>query len=310
MTIPVQLTRTHTMKDTAARIFVFFTVVLLLGLQTLEATAGGGGGARGGSVHVRGYTKSNGTYVAPHYRSAPDGNFGNNWSTLGNVNPYTGEPGTKVTPPSGYGSSESKTPYHPDTPAISSSGESGRTGRRASNGAVRGIVVLPESDHAAAARRRDVARAQYWKEKGYVFNPEYMSSYAMDQKARDIDRAGFWSKAGYSFDAEYMSAYAMDQKVKDIRRAGYWKTQGYSFDADYMSAYAMDQKVKDIQRAAYWKTQGYRFDPDYMSAYAMDQKVKDIVRAKYWKERGYDFDADYMSAYAMDSEAGRARAGR
>jgi hypothetical protein len=59
--------------------------------------------ARGGAVHVRGYVRKDGTYVPPHYRSAPDGNFYNNWSTKGNVNPYTGEPGTKVSRPSTYG---------------------------------------------------------------------------------------------------------------------------------------------------------------------------------------------------------------
>ena len=51
-----------------------------------------------GSVYVKGYFKSNGTYVAPHYRSAPDGNFYNNWSTYGNINPYTGKEGMKLTP--------------------------------------------------------------------------------------------------------------------------------------------------------------------------------------------------------------------
>lgn len=55
-------------------------------------------------VHVRGHYRQDGTYVRPHYRSAPDGNFSNNWSTKGNINPYTGEHGTRVTPPSGYGS--------------------------------------------------------------------------------------------------------------------------------------------------------------------------------------------------------------
>ena len=49
-------------------------------------------------VSVRGYYRSNGTYVKPHMRSNPDGNFNNNWSTLGNVNPYTGNPGTKIHP--------------------------------------------------------------------------------------------------------------------------------------------------------------------------------------------------------------------
>jgi hypothetical protein len=52
------------------------------------------------AVHVRGYYRSNGTYVQPHYRSNPDGNFRNNWSTYPNVNPYTGAVGTKRTPPS------------------------------------------------------------------------------------------------------------------------------------------------------------------------------------------------------------------
>ncbi|MFZ2587191.1 MAG: hypothetical protein WAZ18_03600 [Alphaproteobacteria bacterium] len=43
---------------------------------------------------VNGYTRSNGTYVAPHARSAPDGNRFNNYSTQGNTNPYTGQAGT------------------------------------------------------------------------------------------------------------------------------------------------------------------------------------------------------------------------
>ena len=47
-------------------------------------------------VYVRGHYRSNGTYVQPHYRSNPDGNFNNNWSTYPNVNPYTGETGTKT----------------------------------------------------------------------------------------------------------------------------------------------------------------------------------------------------------------------
>lgn len=42
------------------------------------------------AVYVRGYYRSNGTYVAPHYRSNPDGNPYNNWSFPGNTNPYTG----------------------------------------------------------------------------------------------------------------------------------------------------------------------------------------------------------------------------
>lgn len=54
-------------------------------------------------VRVRGYTRSDGTYVAPHYRSRPDNSRLNNWSTQGNYNPYTGRQGSQ----SLYGSSSS-----------------------------------------------------------------------------------------------------------------------------------------------------------------------------------------------------------
>ena len=45
-------------------------------------------------VHVRGHYRSNGTYVQPHYRSSPNGTTLDNYSTKGNVNPYTGQAGT------------------------------------------------------------------------------------------------------------------------------------------------------------------------------------------------------------------------
>lgn len=55
-------------------------------------------------TYVQGYYRQNGTYVQPHHRSAPDGNVHNNWSTKGNVNPYTGQMGTH-NPHSSYGNS-------------------------------------------------------------------------------------------------------------------------------------------------------------------------------------------------------------
>lgn len=45
-------------------------------------------------TYVNGYMKNNGTYVEPHYRTAPDHTMLNNYSTRGNVNPYTGQQGT------------------------------------------------------------------------------------------------------------------------------------------------------------------------------------------------------------------------
>lgn len=47
------------------------------------------------STYVNGYYRSNGTYVSGYYRTTPDYTKDNNYSTIGNINPYTGEYGTK-----------------------------------------------------------------------------------------------------------------------------------------------------------------------------------------------------------------------
>jgi len=91
------------------RLFFLLWVIVFLSLVSSIDLAFAKG--KGGSVSVRGYVRKDGTYVAPHYRSAPDGNFNNNWSTKGNVNPYTGKEGTKTSPNGGYGTGTSTYPY-------------------------------------------------------------------------------------------------------------------------------------------------------------------------------------------------------
>jgi hypothetical protein len=59
-------------------------------------------------VYHDGYTTQRGTYVAPHYQSAPDHSYNNNWGVSPNVNPYNGQPGTRQPTfndqaPTGYG---------------------------------------------------------------------------------------------------------------------------------------------------------------------------------------------------------------
>ncbi len=69
-----------------------FILLLLLAVSTIAAA----------DTYVRGYTKSNGTYVEPHYRSDANSTISDNWSTKGNTNPYTGQPGYKNPEPSNY----------------------------------------------------------------------------------------------------------------------------------------------------------------------------------------------------------------
>lgn len=46
-------------------------------------------------VHVGGYFRSSGTYVESYHRTAADFTKLNNYSTRGNINPYTGKRGTR-----------------------------------------------------------------------------------------------------------------------------------------------------------------------------------------------------------------------
>ena len=44
--------------------------------------------------NVSGYTRKDGTYVAPHYRSNRDDAKNNNWTTQGKTHPHTDKDGT------------------------------------------------------------------------------------------------------------------------------------------------------------------------------------------------------------------------
>jgi antitoxin component YwqK of YwqJK toxin-antitoxin module len=52
-------------------------------------------------VYVEPYTRKDGTFVEGHYRTAPNSTNVDNFSTKGNVNPYTGAPGY-IPPDNGY----------------------------------------------------------------------------------------------------------------------------------------------------------------------------------------------------------------
>ena len=55
-----------------------------------------GTGSNPNSHTVRPYTNPNGTYVAPHVQTNPNNTQRDNYSTQGNINPYTGQMGTKI----------------------------------------------------------------------------------------------------------------------------------------------------------------------------------------------------------------------
>lgn len=57
-------------------------------------------------TYVEGYYRQDGTYVQPHYRSAPNSNPYDNYSAQGNINPYTGSIGDNSSPSLNNGGAE------------------------------------------------------------------------------------------------------------------------------------------------------------------------------------------------------------
>ena len=78
--------------------YALASVLMMLGVADAQA-----------QVRVKGYTRKDGTYVAPHYRSTPNSSRYDNYSTKGNYNPYTGKKGY-VDP---YGQTYSPSSYSP-----------------------------------------------------------------------------------------------------------------------------------------------------------------------------------------------------
>lgn len=72
-----------------------FILIALLSLSLFASDSFAKSRSYGGSSYVRGYTKKNGTYVQPHYRTSPNRTKLDNYSTKGNTNPYTRKEGTK-----------------------------------------------------------------------------------------------------------------------------------------------------------------------------------------------------------------------
>jgi hypothetical protein len=68
---------------------IFLALFMLLGLFSMAFAKGNATG------YTKGYTKSNGTRVEGYHRTSPNSTKNDNYSTRGNVNPYTGVAGTK-----------------------------------------------------------------------------------------------------------------------------------------------------------------------------------------------------------------------
>jgi hypothetical protein len=69
-------------------------ITVLLIITTATVSAAVFATSSGGTHSVKGHTTKNGTYIAPHQQTNPNGTQRDNWSSKPNVNPYTGKAGT------------------------------------------------------------------------------------------------------------------------------------------------------------------------------------------------------------------------
>jgi hypothetical protein len=83
------------------RQFLSIAVLILLWCAPTETLARGGGGHLSGTGHVNpsnhsthGYYRKDGTYVHPYHATNPNQTGRDNYSTKGNVNPWTRQPGS------------------------------------------------------------------------------------------------------------------------------------------------------------------------------------------------------------------------
>ena len=194
-----------------------FTIIFLIPFFSFNTLA---------DVHVKGYFKSNGSYVAPHYRSNPDATPYNNWSTKGNINPYTGKEGYK----------------DPNQDMLKSSSTSYKTEDSfTKNTYIDSELIFDKTNEYQNEHQNKIVNNEQIK------NSESIVFQKTKKKLKDINSAEYLKAQDYDFDPKYMNAYTMDRKIEDIKRAEYWKTQGYNFDPKYMNAYTMDNKAQEIK---------------------------------------------------------------
>lgn len=95
------LNETITMKKFILTLVAIFSISAASFAQSYgttygTTTYGSSYGVNSSSTYVNGYTKSNGTYVQGHYRSSQNSTNHDNYSTVGNSNPYTGTSGSRA----------------------------------------------------------------------------------------------------------------------------------------------------------------------------------------------------------------------
>lgn len=229
-------------------------------------------------VRVDGYYRKNGTYVQPHYRSNPDGKFYNNWSTDGNINPYTGEYGTKkINPNQGkvYKTSTKKDLYLPYT-RISNLNNNTQVYNLQSS-ATKSVPISPlDSDPKNIVRQR-------LKSLNYKGDTSSLSLLEMLELETRIYTAQSLRKLGYLGDTANLSHMEMLEIESKINACQRLKNLGYTNDTSNLTLIEMLDIESKINASQRLKNLGYANDTSNLSLIDMldlESRVHSIQRLR------------------------------
>ncbi|MCT8101295.1 hypothetical protein H0920_09310 [Acinetobacter sp. C_4_1] len=202
------------------------------------------------NVKVKGYYRKNGTYVQSHYRSNPDGNFNNNWSTVDNVNPYTGEYGTKTVNPNKeqvYLPSTVKELNIPYTTTYSSINPHSKQNQSTYSNSASKIPAQPYIGNTT----------QKFKKTEYPSSTPNLSSLEMLELESRIRSNQRLKSLGYSGDTSNLSNLEMIELESRIRSNQRLKSLGYSGDTSNLSNLEMLELESRIRSSQRLKNLGY-----------------------------------------------------
>jgi len=257
-------------------------------------------------VSVRGYYRRDGTYVAPHRRTAADGDFYNNWSTYGNVNPYTGRPGTKTSPPVGYGQDVWVEGYYrsdgsyvrghyrsaPDGDLSNNYSSRGNTYPYSSNldtglSSTSASSSLEEADIGA---RRNVAARLY--QIGYAVDWQDYSYYQLTDMEMRIRLARRLSQLGVPADWQQHTYYEMSDWEMRIRQADRlyqlglsvsWRDYTYYEMSDWETRIRQAKRLSDLGLSVDWRQHTYFEMSDWESRIRIAKELERLGALVDWR---------------------------
>lgn len=242
-------------------------VVLSSNNAAVSRRGGGGGGVAYApspqSVYVPSYRRDDGVRVREHYRSYPDSSKENNWSTYPNVNPFTGERGSKRE----SDNSPSELPSIRKTEATGSS----------SGGATEPLPLDPldsvptmSSDATAAERPSDSVEPSDSTSEGIARSDSYqsvrrpVSSYDVTAKTGDerrrkqlgLDLNG----RAIGLDWRQHSEDELRGFLERARQAGEISRLGFTVRWQDHTLAELQELTERAKYCNYLKEQGYQFD--------------------------------------------------